>query len=624
VEPRWSPNGKRVAYISNQHGDLDLWTNSFGKEELLHTWGKWQSFCLAPTIEGKAVSVRVLSDELIPTTTIAADDSFFPGKVLESHYFIDYPQPRQSFCTSMKAKAGSHHLLLLHGLETLPKAMDIDVPQNAKNKSFKAQLQSIPFADTQKWVSGDLHLHSNYGGHYQENERSLARQLASEDLTLGFDLLVNKEQRFPSINRQKDVGVNHTYRMDFGGDRTIATGQEFHTSYWGHLGLLNIKHLIIPGYAGYPNTAAASLVPMDADVADMAHAQNKEALVGWVHPFDVLPDPYKDAKLTNELPVDVALGKIDYYEVVGFSDHKASAAIWYRLLNLGFRLPAGAGTDAMTNFASLRGPVGLNRVYVRMDDEKQVPRLAPLARDDKSKAKARDDNSKRNARDDNSGGKSPDLDRWLKNLKAGKTFATNGPLLRFTLGGQPIGDEVKLAKPGEVKFTAALRSIVPVDKVEVVCNGGVVRTIFSPDQRSGATQSKSNAGSFPLDSARGRDDIHEKEGQGKDSQGHAATTSLDVSGTVPISHSGWCVLRAYSDHAEEPIMDIYPYGTTSPIYVTVAGEKPRSPEDARFFSKWIERVREDAAVHPDYNTPQEREHVLKVLDEAAGVYQRMQ
>jgi len=35
-------------------------------------------------------------------------------------------------------------------------------------------------------------------------------------------------------------------------------------------------------------------------------------------------------------------------------------------------------------------------------------------------------------------------------------------------------------------------------------------------------------------------------------------------------------------------------------------------------------VREDAAVHPDYNTPAEREHVLKVLDEAAGIYERMQ
>src|SRR5207244_5768930 len=121
-----------------------------------------------------------------------------------------------------------------------------------------------------------------------------------------------------------------------------------------------------------------------------------------------------------------------------------------------------------------------------------------------------------------------------------------------------------------------------------------------------------------------QDDIHKKDDQGKDSQGHAATTSLDVNGTVPIAHSGWCVLRAYSNHAEEPIMDIYPYGTTSPIYVTVGGEKAWSPEDAKFFSKWIERVREDAAVHPDYNTPQEREHVLKVLDEAAGVYARMQ
>jgi len=131
----------------------------------------------------------------------------------------------------------------------------------------------------------------------------------------------------------------------------------------------------------------------------------------------------------------------------------------------------------------------------------------------------------------------------------------------------------------------------------------VVKALFPADQRSVATQTKAEA---------------------KDSQGHAATISLDVSGMVPIAKSGWCVLRAYSDHAEEPIMDIYPYGTTSPIYVTVAGEKPRSPEDAKFFAKWIERVREDASVHPDYNTSQEREHVLNVLDEAAKVYSGMQ
>ena len=41
------------------------------------------------------------------------------------------------------------------------------------------------------------------------------------------------------------------------------------------------------------------------------------------------------------LPVDVALGKLDFYEVVGFSDHRATNAVWYRLLNCGFRHPGG-------------------------------------------------------------------------------------------------------------------------------------------------------------------------------------------------------------------------------------------------------------------------------------------
>ena len=104
--------------------------------------------------------------------------------------------------------------------------------------------------------------------------------------------------------------------MDFEtnfGDETssqIVQGQEFHTSYWGHRGILHLKdHLLLPGYAGYPNTAAASLFPMNADVYDMAHAQG--ALVGAVHPFDEVPDPFaKPAQqITDELPVDVALGK---------------------------------------------------------------------------------------------------------------------------------------------------------------------------------------------------------------------------------------------------------------------------------------------------------------------------
>ena len=244
------------------------------------------------------------------------------------------------------------------------------------------------------WVSGDVHAHMNYAGTYRNTPEHLVEQAAAENVAIVENLIVNKEQRIPDMayfSPQLDPAST--------ADHLLLHGQEYHTSYWGHLGLLNLTHnFILPGYAAYPNTAAASLYPANANIADMAHAQG--ALVGYVHPFDSFPDPAKDAYLTAELPVDVALGKVDYIEVVGFSDHKSTAEVWYKLLNCGFRLPTAAGTDFMGNYASLRGPVGLNRVYAEV-------KPGPLK-----------------------------IEPWLEAIKAGRTFATNGPLLHFRSEGR--------------------------------------------------------------------------------------------------------------------------------------------------------------------------------------------
>ena len=218
-------------------------------------------------------------------------------------------------------------------------------------------LDAVPSRD---WVSGDVHVHMNYGGVYRNTPSHLIAQAAAEDLGVVENLVVNKEQRFPDI-------AYSSPKLDPSStpDHLLQHAQEFHTSYVGHLGLLDLHAgLILPGYAAYPNTAAASLYPSNAQVADMAHAQG--ALVGYVHPFDSMPDPAHDEALTDELPADVALGKVDYVEVLGFSDHKSTAEVWYKLLNCGFHLPAAAGTDFMGNFASLRGPAGLNRVYAQV------------------------------------------------------------------------------------------------------------------------------------------------------------------------------------------------------------------------------------------------------------------
>jgi hypothetical protein len=68
------------------------------------------------------------------------------------------------------------------------------------------------------------------------------------------------------------------------------------------------------------------------------------------------------------------------------------------------------------------------------------------------------------------------------------------------------------------------------------------------------------------------------------------------------------------------VLDAYPYATTSPIYVTVAGREPRSPADDRYFVQWIDRIRESVEQHRDWSSPAERSQVLSMLDRARAHY----
>jgi hypothetical protein len=403
------------------------------------------------------------------------------------------------------------------------------------------------------WVSSDLHVHMNYGGEYRNTPEHLVLQAEAENLGIVNNLIVNKEQRIPDIaysGRQVDAASN--------ARAMVVHGQEFHTTQWGHLGLLNIRDgILLPGYAGYPGTAATSLLPMDADVSDMARARG--ALIGVAHPFDEDPAmvPRTQEDTPEELAADVALGKLDYLEVVGFNDYRATAGVWYRLLDLGFRIPAGAGTDAMANFASLRGPVGMDRVYAR------VP-AGPVK-----------------------------IDSFLGALKSGKTIATNGPLLDFSLSSQRIGGEVKLDEAKNVSFSASLRSIVPVDHWQLVCYG-------APRGPNG-------------------NDLYYV----RELKLNASRDGGEANGDIAIEKSGWCVVRASSDKAEHPILDNYVYATTSPIYVTVDGKKPASHEDAEYFVAWMDRTIAMASRYAYWNSDGEKEFALTRLREAKKVYESL-
>ena len=559
INARWSPDGKHIAFISNRDGNTSLWIEDIpgGSQRQLAIS---QRQYLKPT---GTVEIVVLDENGKPTPArvsvggedgrayapndawMHADDSLDPAQQkFEVQYFHT---PGRAVVT---VPAGKLSIDVMKGFEYRTEHREETITAN-QNDNVAVQLRRMVPAATapgylsslthQAWISADLHVHMNYAGAYRNTPQHLVQQGEAENLGLIEDLIVNKEQRIPDIAYfRTDADPAST------GILQLFHSQEYHTSYWGHLGLLGLqRNFLLPAYAAYANTAAASLVPTNVDIADLAHAQ--KALVGYVHPFDTFPDPSSPEALTDELPVDVALGKVDYIEVLGFSDHKSTAAVWYKLLNCGFHLPTGAGTDAMANLASLRGPVGLNRVYA------QVP-PGPL-----------------------------NIHTWMDSLRKGHTFATNGPLLEFKLGDQTSGGELKLpAARNDVPFTASMRSIAPVDHLQLVCNGNVAREL-------------------PLSST------HD---------------SADVQSTLSLGQSGWCVLRAWNEKAEPPILDIYPYATTSPIYVSVAGAPVRSSKDAAYFVAWIDRLTKAVNENTDWNTPAEKASVLKQLESARAVYAR--
>ena len=448
--PRWSPDGKKIAFISNQDGNtslrlLDVFT---GKQETVSaTKLNFLSQKVPLTLsamddDGKTIPARFSVVDgrgkfYAPREAwIHADDSRYPAiQKMESHYFhaegpVRIMIPKND---SVRITASHGPSFAISRVKTLAKQVD------AVNLKVKVSRLAFP-ADFGSWRNGDLHVHMNYGGTYRNTPQQTVKQADAEGLNFVYNLIVNKEQRIPDVSifaPGPDPASN--------ANVTFLFGQEFHTSFWGHLGLLNLKeHLILPDYVGYPQTAVSSLYPHNGFVADEARKQG--AFVGYVHPYEI-PEIFPDQAptISHTDPIDAALGRVDYYELLGFSDPHATSVVWYHMLNTGIRLGAAGGTDAMANYASLRGPVGVNRVF--------VPGEAGMTSEE-----------------------------FLGKVKAGKGFVTNGPMIGFTLGDSKPGDSLSLGgKKKSVLYKAWVRSNVPIEKIEVVYNGNVVASHGGPE-----------------------------------------------------------------------------------------------------------------------------------------------
>jgi hypothetical protein len=133
------------------------------------------------------------------------------------------------------------------------------------------------------------------------------------------------------------------------------------------------------------------------------------------------------------LAMDVPLGAVDFVEIL--QDGILATELWYEFLNLGFKLIPTAGSD----FPYLGVP-GAERNYVYLGDRYSV-------------------------------------DGWYEQLKAGRTFVTNGPMLAMEVNGQPMGSTIELSPGDELVVSASVESntdIERLDRLELVVHGEVV------------------------------------------------------------------------------------------------------------------------------------------------------
>jgi hypothetical protein len=187
------------------------------------------------------------------------------------------------------------------------------------------------------------------------------------------------------------------------------------------------------------------------------------------------------------LALDVPFGIVDFIEVL--QNGRLATEAWYNFLNLGYKILPDAGSD----FPYMDLP-GVVRNYARID--------GPFS-----------------------------AEAWFAAFRRGHMYMSNGPLLEFTVNGQPMGAELQVPRGATLDVVAEADLNPDIDAlshVELVAHGEVIATAAA-DGRS----------------------------------------RVSLRASVPADRSKWLALRAWGRRQERPNMTV---AHSAPVYVIVDGQ----------------------------------------------------
>ncbi len=208
---------------------------------------------------------------------------------------------------------------------------------------------------------------------------------------------------------------------------------------------------------------------------------------------------------------------------------------YYAFLNSGFRIRPTAGTAAGVHPV----PFGFGRVYVHQPGGF-------------------------------TGG------NWMKALNEGRSFVTTGPMLFVSVNGAGPGSVVN-GEASEARVSATIESIAPLDHVEIILNGRVVKTL-SPSNPS-------TAGVF----------------------------KNVVNETFPLTGSSWVAVRAFEKNNGRRNI----FAHSSPIYLDIPNRplRPRREEIDYLISRVKEEIVRNQTILP--------REALQEYESALAIYERI-
>ena len=433
----------------------------------------------------------------------------------------------------VRLPAGTATVRAVRGFEYEPVERTVEIPVGGV---AEVELGLERFSDlaAEGWYGGDVHIHANYNDHEFITPEDVLLQALGEDLNVANLMVANS------------TGAQVHDEAYFEG-RPHALSQARHLLYWieemrngnlyGHMCLPGIERLVHPLYTSFPGTPQPYEYPPNYTQA--MGAREAGGVASYAHPgYNFTDDPFTMS--ARELPVDLALGAVEAMDVLSNSNEQAGMPYWYKLLDTGLKCAISAGSDSFTNRRHHWLPGG-QRVYVQTG--------GPL-----------------------------DYREWVAGYRAGRSFATNGPLLAFTVDGRLPGAELDVAQGGSVAVRASVRSLTPLDALEVVVNGEVVAAAEGP------------------------------------------ATELELEADVRLEEGAWIAARALGPFDPLHVNDDGAFAHSSPVYCRVGGRERRNPEAARFFVGWIDRLIERVERSDRFANEEQRREVVELFRRAQMEY----